>query len=189
MRRATVVAAGVLAATFAVVAVTGSALGAARHAAGADATCVGRCLTARRPAPPPPPPRPVPPPAPRPTPPPPPPPPPPLKCGAASDSVEQHSWIFGTLAYRVSASLSYCYRNGRVESGSFGNGIEASDGSAHISITTVDSRANGDGSWTGYVQWKAENCVFHFACLSTEYPWIRIVAHGDGSADVSKGIG
>ena len=107
---------------------------------------------------------------------------------------DSYSFLFHALVYRWHQVKSWCWSGNRI-----------------TSVNTTAYPTNVDPNWYyrglassagWYYNWccgistsghyslrqaRMENCVLKFGCIGSEYPWVKIWVHGDGSYDYQWG--
>ena len=105
------------------------------------------------------------------------------------------SFLFGTLIYKFHETVHYCWNTANkltvvntgthisnVDPNWIYRGLTASDG---YFFTWCCGQAQS-GHY-GLRQGHFDNCVLKYGCIGSEYPWVKIWIHGDGSWSYSTG--
>lgn len=103
--------------------------------------------------------------------------------------------LFGFVVYKFHQVKSWCWSYPRITSKSI---------YTYVSDVDPNMRYGGIVAATGYFypwccgnaysghysfrQGKFQNCILWFPCTRTEYPWVKIWAHGNGTYTYATGI-
>lgn len=103
--------------------------------------------------------------------------------------------IFGLTVYRFHQVKTWCWTWPRVTSTNvytYVSNVDPNmDYSGIVSATGgyyVWCCGNGKSGHFSFRQGKFRNCILWFPCSRTEYPWVKIWAHGDGSYVSATGL-
>lgn len=103
--------------------------------------------------------------------------------------------IFGFVVYRFHQVKSWCWSYPRITSKSIYTYV--SDVDPNMDYAGIVAAQGNYFTWccgnasSGHYslrQGKFKNCILWFPCSRTEYPWVRIWAHGDGSYRWATGL-
>jgi hypothetical protein len=103
--------------------------------------------------------------------------------------------IFGFVVYKFHQIKRWCWSYPRITSVSVSTYVSDVDPNMEYrgifgSVSNYYTWCCGSGRSGHYSlrQGKFENCILWFPCTRTEYPWVKIRAHGNGSYTYATGI-
>jgi hypothetical protein len=110
-------------------------------------------------------------------------------CRGFAGWVDAKSWISGAWLYQWAQRLDVCYNGSAVTSlNSRYHSVSHRDWAWKDQGLVSDS-AGAVGGWQyqSYMRGHMEMCVVKFGCTTDHYPWVRIIAYGNGTAAISSG--
>lgn len=110
-------------------------------------------------------------------------------CRGFSGWVDAKSWISGAWLYQWAQRLDVCYNGSAVTSLNSRYHTVSHRDWAWKDQGLVSDSAGAVGGWQyqSYMRGHMEMCVVRFGCTTDHYPWVRIIAYGNGTASISSG--
>lgn len=122
----------------------------------------------------------------------------PLSTAAASGCVRVDAWVrsstlFGFTAYRFHQVKHWCWSYPHITSVNVGTYFSDVDPNYHVRGTWGHGwyytwRGSSRGGHYSFRQAHVENCVFHYGCIGTQYPWVEVWVNGNGAWAYNAGI-
>lgn len=114
----------------------------------------------------------------------------PVYCRWYEGTYTLKSSVFHTVLYRWGKHTDVCY-NGRTITRLNSNYYYIRDRSTSTivdgGLLVNQTDAAGWYDLRTYSRGRMKNCVFHYGCFSETYPWVEIIAHKNGTADIHVG--
>ena len=110
-------------------------------------------------------------------------------CRGFSGWVDAKSWISGAWLYQWAQRLDVCYNGSAVTSLNSRYHTVGHRDWAWKDRGLVSDSSGSVGGWQyqSFMRGHMEMCVIKFGCTTDHYPWVRIVAYGNGTASISSG--
>jgi hypothetical protein len=110
-------------------------------------------------------------------------------CRGFSGWVDAKSWISGAWLYQWAQRLDVCYDGSAVTSlNSRYYTVGHRDWAWKDQGLLSDSPGSlGGWQYQSYMRGHMEMCIIKFGCTTDQYPWVRIIAYGNGTASITSG--
>lgn len=112
---------------------------------------------------------------------------------ATVDAWRRSSTLFGNTAYVFHQVKHWCWTYPNVTSVSVGTYFSSVDPNYLIGGTWghgwhFSSAGSATGGHYSFRQARVDNCVFHYGCIRTEYPWVEIWVNSSGGWSYNTGL-
>jgi len=105
------------------------------------------------------------------------------------------SFLFGTVVYKFHQTVHFCWNTAKqltvVNTGSYVSDVDANwvyrgltASNAYFFTWCCGQTMSGH---YGLRQGHFDNCIVKYGCIGTEYPWVKIWVHGDGTWTYATG--
>jgi hypothetical protein len=110
-------------------------------------------------------------------------------CRGFAGWVDSKSWISGASLFQWAQRLDVCYNGSAVTSLNSRYHTVSHRDWAWKDQGLVSDSAGTTGGWQyqSYMRGHMEMCVIKFGCTTDQYPWVRIIAYGNGTASITSG--
>lgn len=110
-------------------------------------------------------------------------------CRGFAGWVDATSWISGAWLYQWAQRLGVCYNGSVVKSlNSRYHTVSHRDWAWKDQGLMSDSPGTiGGWQYPSSMRGHMEMCVFKYGCTTDQYPWVRIIAYGNGTASITSG--
>jgi hypothetical protein len=111
-------------------------------------------------------------------------------CREIDIAKDGNSFLFNTLVYRWHHFKRWCWSNGRITgvwSSAYATNMDANWYYRRLAASTGYFYGNNQSGHYSFREAEMENCVLKYGCIGSEYPWVKIWVHGDGSYSWQRG--